>query len=292
MKVEQNNTHHRMVRIFSLALARMADACRVHRVGPGPAPNGQRVFIHPHARLVFALSGRFDYQLSGMPTCSVTQFQSGDCLVFPPYCWAQLHAAGERFSRIGVVFLPNTLRCQFVRYSVRQDRTQVYTCHTARGLDPAGDHVLDALGSLPPDETSPMAADLVRALMQDILKHLRETPVAHEGKADHTWQTVNGYVCAHLHHPLSRDQVAQAFGLSRNYISALFRRYADKGFAAYLTAQRMHLAARFLTESTLPVQQVAYQCGFRHAAYFSKTFKRSFHQTPIAYRLSQERKPG
>lgn len=52
----------------------------------------------------------------------------------------------------------------------------------------------------------------------------------------------------------------------------------------WLANQRLRRAASMLRNTTEPVTQVAFDCGFEDASHFSKAFKKFFHQTPLTYR--------
>ena len=87
--------------------------------------------------------------------------------------------------------------------------------------------------------------------------------------------------------PLSR--LAALAGLSVSAFSREFRRRTGKGFEAHLQERRLELARRLLRGGNLPVSQIARECGFRSASYFSRLFRARVGNSPDAFRRAVRR---
>ncbi len=93
----------------------------------------------------------------------------------------------------------------------------------------------------------------------------------------------DNYCNAHL---TLRD-VADWRGISYHYLSSLFKDTMKISFKDFLTQIRFDKAMRLLESKSLPVGQIAYQCGFDDPSYFSKAFKRKIGMSPLEYRDHQ-----
>ncbi|RED48545.1 GlxA family transcriptional regulator [Aestuariispira insulae] len=88
----------------------------------------------------------------------------------------------------------------------------------------------------------------------------------------------------HTEEALSRDEIAQRVGLSRRQLERLFRRYLSTSPARYYLKLRLNRARTLLTQTTMPVTEVAFASGFTSASHFSKCYRDMFGRTPRAER--------
>jgi YesN/AraC family two-component response regulator len=87
--------------------------------------------------------------------------------------------------------------------------------------------------------------------------------------------------------PLNLTDVSSAVGYNATYLSDLVARETGHPFSHWLTAARLAEARRLLTESPLSVREVAQASGFPDPNYFSRVFRQSQGQTPLAWRNQQ-----
>jgi signal transduction histidine kinase/ABC-type sugar transport system substrate-binding protein/AraC-like DNA-binding protein len=93
---------------------------------------------------------------------------------------------------------------------------------------------------------------------------------------------------AYLHQnyasPVTRQEIAQAVGVSPNYLSRIFRQ--EVGISAWdcLNRFRIRKARELLLDSTDTITAIATQVGFNDSAYFSRVFRKLTGQTPQSYR--------
>jgi len=88
----------------------------------------------------------------------------------------------------------------------------------------------------------------------------------------------------HTEEALSRDEIASRVGLSRRQLERLFRRYLSTSPARYYLKLRLNRAKTLLTQTTMPVTEVAFASGFTSASHFSKCYRDMFGRTPRAER--------
>lgn len=108
--------------------------------------------------------------------------------------------------------------------------------------------------------------------------------------ARRSFDEICAYIAEHLQDELSREQVAEAFRMSEDHLTRLFRLHARCGFVEFVRAERFRLAERLLAGSRLSIKEVAAACGFNLSGYFIKRFRERHGITPNAWRrLSLER---
>ena len=100
------------------------------------------------------------------------------------------------------------------------------------------------------------------------------------------------YIREHLtEYDLGLDTVSAWVGVSSSYLSTVFRRETGVGFNGYISAARMALAEERLRSTPDSIEQIAAECGFGNACYFTRVFKKSYGMPPGAYR-QRMRGPG
>jgi AraC-like DNA-binding protein len=88
----------------------------------------------------------------------------------------------------------------------------------------------------------------------------------------------------HLADELSREEVAQAAGLSPSHFSHLMRAKTGWSFTELLTRLRIDRACHLLTHTAHPLARIAQDCGFSDQSYFTRVFHKRIGQTPGDYR--------
>ena len=83
---------------------------------------------------------------------------------------------------------------------------------------------------------------------------------------------------------LARSAIADAVGVSEDYLTRLFDREVGITPWEYLKRYRILRARDLLCQGEVSVEQVAHQVGFADPAYFSRVFRKVTGQTPTAYR--------
>jgi signal transduction histidine kinase/AraC-like DNA-binding protein/DNA-binding response OmpR family regulator len=83
---------------------------------------------------------------------------------------------------------------------------------------------------------------------------------------------------------LSREEIAGAIGVSKNYLSHIFRQELGLSPWDYLNRYRIKQAKDLLSHTSDSVTEVALQVGFNNPAYFSRMFHKQIGLSPSAYR--------
>lgn len=92
------------------------------------------------------------------------------------------------------------------------------------------------------------------------------------------------YLYEHYPESVSIQALAQAGGVSKRECFRLFRQQLRTTPTDYLRQFRLQKACALLSDSALPITEIAYRCGLGSSSYFGKTFRESFGCTPRDYR--------
>jgi transcriptional regulator GlxA family with amidase domain len=102
---------------------------------------------------------------------------------------------------------------------------------------------------------------------------------------------VVGLMEEHLEEPLSCVELAGRSAISTRQMERLFRKYLGRTPRRYYLELRLERAQRLLTQSTLPVMEVALACGFVSPSHFAKCYREQYNQVPRSTRLAPGRRP-
>lgn len=124
----------------------------------------------------------------------------------------------------------------------------------------------------------------------------RECPgPAEDGRArrdDGRIKAMLAFVHAHLTEPLTVTDIARSAALSPSECLRCFRRTIGQTPAQYLRDCRLRRAADLLSGTSLPVAQIAADCGFDDVSYFTRVFRAWRQLTPTAYRRGKGPQAG
>ena len=100
-------------------------------------------------------------------------------------------------------------------------------------------------------------------------------------------QKVLDLISNRLHDPPTLNELAFLAGLSKSYLSAVFKEVVGMRLQDYLFQARINKAKDLLSDIDLTIKQVAYKVGFRDPDHFSRTFKKKTGITPTDWRLKK-----
>ncbi len=103
---------------------------------------------------------------------------------------------------------------------------------------------------------------------------------------------VVGLMEENLEEPLPCVELASRSGISSRQMERLFRKYLGRTPRRYYLELRLERAQRLLTQSTLPVMEVALACGFVSPSHFAKCYREQYNQVPKSTRLRPQRRAG
>lgn len=92
------------------------------------------------------------------------------------------------------------------------------------------------------------------------------------------------YLMEHFAEPISLDELAARVPASPTYFSKCFKKATGLGYREYLIYIRIREAKRLLTETDLPVHEIARRCGYTSSNYFGDVFSAVVGSSPRQYR--------
>ena len=84
----------------------------------------------------------------------------------------------------------------------------------------------------------------------------------------------------------SLKEVAEHFGYKPSYLSRMIHRQVGKSFISIIQEIKLNHASLLLRNSTLPVEQIIQQVGYKNLSFFYKIFYEKFALSPNDYRQS------
>jgi AraC family transcriptional regulator len=92
------------------------------------------------------------------------------------------------------------------------------------------------------------------------------------------------YIHDNLDRDISLREIANAAGLSSNYLTTLFRQATGYSLHQHLIRQRINKASTLLRRSDLTIGEIASRVGFYDSSHLVRHFKRLTGLTPRALR--------
>lgn len=100
------------------------------------------------------------------------------------------------------------------------------------------------------------------------------------------------YIENNLRKDIQVGDIAPAIGLSRTYLSRLFKQTEGITVQQYIQREKCRHAALMLTHSDYPISQIAQYFGFSSQSYFGSCFQQWYKMTPNAYRRAHSGDTG
>lgn len=86
--------------------------------------------------------------------------------------------------------------------------------------------------------------------------------------------------------PLRLHELAEAEGISPDYLSHAFRKHMGMTFQEYLSHVRLEHAINLVARTNMTITDICSACGYSNPRYLSADFQRQLGCTPAAYRSS------
>lgn len=136
-----------------------------------------------------------------------------------------------------------------------------------------------------PDTASRLFVDHVAlALLAHLTAFYAKQPAVvrprHGGLARWQERRAKEMLLANLDGKIGLEELARACGLSRSHFARAFKAAVGMPPLQWLLIQRVERAKTLLLNSTLPIDQIAHQCGFADQSHFTRAFLRIVDVTP------------
>ena len=118
-----------------------------------------------------------------------------------------------------------------------------------------------------------------------LLEYTEQVETLHRGRHPTKLATdVANYVRHHLSEAISVERMAEAFYMSRPYLSAKFRQETGETLTVFILNEKTEEAKRLLRYSDKTAAAIGAYLGFSSTAHFSRVFKKYAGVTPREYR--------
>jgi len=103
------------------------------------------------------------------------------------------------------------------------------------------------------------------------------------------WQTIwkmTGFIHKHYNNKVTLHDIAEAGSVCRTKCCELFKKHLSQAPIAYLNEYRIQKSCEILRDSTCPIIDVAFSCGFQSSSYYTYAFRKIIGCTPKEYRAA------
>ena len=101
---------------------------------------------------------------------------------------------------------------------------------------------------------------------------------------------IQKYIAVHYNESVSLSQLAELVNMTPVSFSRFFKLRTDKTLSNYIIDIRLGAAARLLVDTTLPISEICYDCGFNNLSNFNRIFKKKKGCAPKNFRENYRKK--
>ena len=263
---------------------RAAHVRKVHFAQTGAAPP-PLAYVTSFPRLSVPLAGKHPMELARQARPVRVALARGQVLFVGRNCWNKPDWSTP-VKVLTFLFGKKQIGISLVSHDGRRAEPAAALKTTLTAFDGLTQDILGALATLATQQqTAPLDRLLTESLLHACLQLLERPTPPHPRKAARTFEAICLYVQENFQNPLTREGVAEVFGLTPNHVSRVFRHEGSMRFSDYLTLVRIDRAKFMLREYGTPLKEIAAHCGYHDLAYFCRVFRRITKVTPTEYRL-------
>ena len=150
-------------------------------------------------------------------------------------------------------------------------------------VDAIGINRNDAFGGSSPvfvfgkDNTSNQVVSFIKQLYLVVVRYIEQQQ---QQRIKLDIDAVCRYIQANFTQGITLEQTADAFHVSKEYLSKIFKATTGEGFAEHVTGLKMKRAHELITVYHAPIKDVGSMVGYYDLAHFYKTFKKYYGKTP------------
>ncbi|MCI9161824.1 MAG: AraC family transcriptional regulator [Lachnospiraceae bacterium] len=121
-------------------------------------------------------------------------------------------------------------------------------------------------------------------LMSFVRRQRQEIPSDSDNPKYKAAYGIADYLSENCERPISLDELADRFYLSKSYICRIFKEVTGYTISEYTNIHRIRKAKRYLEETDMSISQIANALGYDSLTYFERTFKTYMTLSPLKYR--------
>lgn len=115
-------------------------------------------------------------------------------------------------------------------------------------------------------------------------QHHQEKPRLSENPKYKTAYAVADYLSENCDRPISLEELASQFYLSKSYICRIFKEVTGYTISEYANIHRIRKAKRYLEETDMSISEISHILGYESLTYFERMFKTYMTLSPLKYR--------
>lgn len=139
-------------------------------------------------------------------------------------------------------------------------------------------------GHFSPLEMQYIARTIVARIIARYTFCSSDNPYLETGLSHPVLQKVYSFIDAHLHQRISVEQLASMAGVGAAQFARLFKRTTDTTLHQFIIKRRIEKARSLLTDTNMPIIQIAYECGFADQVHLTRLFGRFIGSSPAQFR--------
>lgn len=151
---------------------------------------------------------------------------------------------------------------------------------------------VDAADSAPKAAQEHLAAALLIATVACIEQDEALSSASSDNHGSALVAEISAFVGERLDEDVPLDELADAFGLSRRQATRLFRQFTGISIGDYRNRQRIETARHLLTDTALPVGEIAWRTGFDSGSALARAMRRTLGLSPGAIRAGLRSAPA
>jgi len=109
------------------------------------------------------------------------------------------------------------------------------------------------------------------------------------GDDNHRIDVIYDFVRTNFESKISVDQVAEQVNMSTPAFCRFFKKTTAKTFIQFLNEYRIAHACKLISEESISIAEIAFDCGFQNLSNFNRAFKKVTAKSPSAYRQQLQR---
>jgi AraC-like DNA-binding protein len=253
--------------------------------GDGSTAPPLLAYVTNFPRLSITLAGCHTMEVARNGSAETIRPLRGHAVFVPEHAWNKPDWSAQ-VAALTFLFGVKQIGISLVRHDgASQVPTTALKTSVHGGYDVPTHSILASLRVLAADHVKgPLPGLLAESLLHACLRLLKSPQKHRQRKAIRTYESLCLYVQENFQSQITRESVAQHFGLAPNHISRLFRKEGLMRFNDYLNLVRVNRAKFILQNYGLTLKEVAYNCGYNDTAYFCRVFKKTCKVTPTEYR--------
>lgn len=252
--------------------------CICHTDGD-EAREGHAQHCHSEYEIYYCLEGDVKIQSEGMeykPT-------PDSILLFAPGVFHGVTPNPGRYNRVTIHFLSQLLtpREKEILLPMFSAKTTSYPLTEHYGIRNYVQAVLDCMALRPPVQQMALHARIRSLLIQIHL--MQEKGSVQMAVGDRQTQEIVSYINQNLHRPLRLEDLAGRFYISKNQLTAIFRKTMGTTVTSYIRMKRLALAQREIQQG-IPATVAAVNAGFGDYSNFYRCHRQIYGKSPVRER--------